>query len=109
MTGEWHGKDRDGELHPEQVCVDADPGRPVNINIRSVDRPVARDALLFRDWLRAVPDARPRYLAMKSELAGRHVDEYGDGKEPFISLALTEAETWLPRLAGCSSHRTEIL
>ena len=94
VAGEWHGKDRDGNLHPEQVCVDADPGRPVNINIRSADRPVARDALLFRDWLRATPDARDRYLAMKSELAGRQIDEYGDRKEPFISEALHEADDW---------------
>ena len=74
--------------------MDSDPGRPVNINIRSADRPVARDALLFRDWLRVTPDARARYLAMKSNLSGRHVDDYGDGKEPFISAALAEADVW---------------
>lgn len=94
VAGHWHGKDRNGSLHPEQVCVDADPGRPVNINIRSADRPVARDALLFRDWLRATPDARRRYLALKSDLAGRPVDDYGDRKEPFISDALHEADAW---------------
>ncbi len=94
VAGEWHGKDRFGGLHPEQVCVDADPGRPVNVNIRSADRPVARDALLFRDWLRASPDARKRYLALKSGLAGQQVDDYGDGKETFISAALSEADTW---------------
>lgn len=94
VAGQWHGKDRHGALHPEQVCVDADPGRPVNVNVRSADRPVARDALLFRDWLRVTPDARERYVAMKSELAGRHVDDYSDSKEPFISAALHEADTW---------------
>ncbi len=94
VAGQWHGRDRHGYLHPEQVCVDADPGHPVNVNIRSADRPVARDTLLFRDWLRATPDARERYLAMKSELAGRQVDDYGDGKEPFISAALHEADAW---------------
>jgi dephospho-CoA kinase len=97
VGGQWHGKDRHGQLHPEQVCVDADPGRPVNINIRAVDRPVARDALLFRDWLRANSDARARYLSLKLDLAGRHVDDYGDGKEPFISAALHDAETWASR------------
>ncbi len=94
VAGQWQGRDRNGDLHPEQVCVDADPGRPVNVNIRSVDRPVARDALLFRDWLRATPHARDHYLAKKSELAGRQIDDYGDSKEPFISAALHEAETW---------------
>lgn len=94
VAGHWHGKDRNGLLHPEQVCVDADPGRPVNINIRSADRPVSRDALLFRDWLRSSPDARRRYHVLKSDLAGRQVDDYGDRKEPFISAALHEADTW---------------
>jgi dephospho-CoA kinase len=94
VAGHWHGKDRTGALHPEQVCVDADPGRAVNINIRSAARPVARDALLFRDWLRASPNARAGYLTLKSGLAGQQVDDYGDGKEPFISAALVEAERW---------------
>lgn len=94
VAGEWHGKDRTGALHPEQVCVDADPGRPVNVNIRSIERPVARDALLFRDWLRATAGAKDRYLDMKMGLAGRAVDDYGDAKEPFISAALDEAEVW---------------
>lgn len=94
VSGEWFGKDRSGGRHPEQVCVDADPGRPVNVNVRSADAPVARDALLFRDWLRADAAARDRYQALKVELAGRHVDDYGDRKEPFISSALDEAEAW---------------
>lgn len=94
VAGQWHGKDRHAGLHPEQVCVDADPGRPVNVNVRSIERPVARDALLFRDWLRSTPGARERYLAMKSELAGRQVDDYGHSKEPFISAALHEADAW---------------
>ena len=94
VAGQWYGKDRNGGLHPEQVCVDADPGRPVNITIRSAARPVARDALLFRDWLRANPEARQRYFAVKRELSGRQVDEYGDRKEPFISAALDEADRW---------------
>ena len=94
VAGEWCGKDRDGTLHPEQVCVDADPERPVNVNIRSADRPVGRDALLFRDWLRANPDAQARYLAVKRHLVGRQIDSYGEGKEPFISAALRAADTW---------------
>ena len=94
VAGDWFGKDRDGTLHLEQVCVDADPARPANINIRSVTRPVARDALLFRDWLRADSAGRDRFLAVKAALAGRDVDEYSDRKEPAISAALQEAELW---------------
>jgi len=94
VAADLFGKDRRGEIHPEEVCVDADPGRPVNVNIRSVDAPVARDAVLFRDWLRANEDARLRYEAFKELRAGRHIDEYGDAKEPFISACLVEAEEW---------------
>ena len=94
VAGRWSGKDRDGNLHPEQVCVDADPARPVNINIREDSRPVARDALLYRDWLRANRAAQDSYLALKRGLAGRHVDDYGESKEAFISEALRSAEAW---------------
>ncbi len=94
VAGQWSGKDRDGRQHPEEVCVDADPGRPVNVNIRPATAPVARDALLFRDWLRAKPTARDCYLEMKSQSVGLHVDQYGASKEPFISAALKEAERW---------------
>lgn len=34
------------------------------------------------------------FLAMKPELAGCQVDDYGDSKELFISAALHEAEAW---------------
>lgn len=97
VAGQWFGRDRHGAHHLEQVCVDADPGRPVNINIRSATRPVARDALLFRDWLRANPTGRDGYLAHKTELQGLHVDEYSDRKEPFISVVLEQAEAWASR------------
>ena len=97
VSGDWHGKDRHGNRHLEQVCVNADPARPVNINIRSIDRPVARDALLFRDWLRANTGARDGYAMVKSDLAGQHVDTYSERKEPHIAAALDEAEAWATR------------
>ncbi|MGI9605064.1 MAG: GrpB family protein [Acidimicrobiales bacterium] len=94
VPGDWFGLDRDGGQHREEVLVDSDPGRPVNINIRSAELPVARDALLFRDWLRMNADGRNSYEAMKRELLGRHVDDYSAKKEPFISDALSHAEAW---------------
>ena len=39
VSGEWFGEDRFGVEHPEEVAVDADPGRPTNINFRSSPRP----------------------------------------------------------------------
>jgi len=97
VQGEWFGLDRRGAKYPEEVVVDADPGRPVNVNIRAADAPVAREALLFRDWLRANPAGRDRYAAMKAELttrADQNVDDYSLQKEPFIAGALAEAEGW---------------
>ncbi len=94
VAGEWFGLDRSGGRHPEQVVVDSDPGRPVNCNIRGLDAPVARDAVLFAEWLRADADGRARYQVLKNRLAGQQIDDYGAQKEPHISAALTQAEAW---------------
>lgn len=95
--GRWYAVDRRGTEHEEAAVVDADPGRPVNINIRPAAAPVWRDALLLRDWLRARPEAREEYAAVKRELAARpgiDVDGYGRGKLPWLAAALDRAEKW---------------
>jgi dephospho-CoA kinase len=86
-----------GVDHPEEVVVDADPGRPVNINIRPVTAPVWRETLLFRDWLRSHDAERDAYAVMKRRLTqrpGNDVDDYGRDKMPWISAALGRAEDW---------------
>jgi dephospho-CoA kinase len=91
------GLDRHGAKHPEEVVVDADPGRPVNINVRPADAPVWRETLLFRDWLRAHDAERDGYAALKRDLAGQpgqHVDDYSAAKMPWISAALGRAAEW---------------
>ena len=95
--GQWFGTDRDGVEHPEEVIVDADPARPANINIRSADRPIWRETLLLRDWLRAHEDERNAYAATKHALTRQpnsHVDDYSRKKMPWISAALRRAEEW---------------
>jgi dephospho-CoA kinase len=97
VPGQWFGTDRHGVDHPEQVVVDADPGRPVNINIRPAGAPIWRETLLFRDWLRSHDQERDAYAAMKRELAQRPdhgVDDYSKDKMPWISAALARAEDW---------------
>lgn len=97
VNGSWFGEDRTGAAHREEVCVDADPGRPVNVNIRPVSAPVWRDTLLLRDWLRQSPSARAEYGALKRELAlgsASDVDDYGEKKMPWIRAALPVAEEW---------------
>ena len=97
VPGQWSGTDRHGTEHPEEVVVDADPGRPVNINIRPAGAPIWRETLLFRDWLRAHDAERDAYAALKADLAGRpgqHVDDYNVAKRPWISAALDRAGDW---------------
>jgi GrpB-like predicted nucleotidyltransferase (UPF0157 family) len=97
VPGQWFGADQHGVDHPQEVAADADPGRPVNINIRPVTAPVSRETLLFRDWLRSHAAERDAYAVMKRELAqrpGHNVDDYGKDKMPWISAALGRAEDW---------------
>ncbi|MHB8246968.1 MAG: GrpB family protein [Acidimicrobiales bacterium] len=96
-TGPWFGTDGHGTRHPAEVVVDADPGRPVNVNIRPVSASVWRETLLFRDWLRAHDAERDAYAAIKRELAARRdstVDDYGEDKMPWIRSALERAKRW---------------
>jgi dephospho-CoA kinase len=65
VPGVWFGTDQRGVDHPEEVVVDADPGRPVNINIRPFTAPIWRETLLFRDWLRTQREERDCYAALK--------------------------------------------
>ncbi len=97
VGGAWFGTDRTGTEHREQVFVDADPGRPVNVNLRPVGAPVWRETLLLRDWLRVDADGRSEYAALKRTLAARpgtDVDDYGADKMPWIRSALDRADGW---------------
>jgi dephospho-CoA kinase len=100
VPGRWFGTDQQGVDHPEEVVVDADPGRPVNINIRPVTAPIWRETLLFRDWLQGHDDERNAYAELKRGLAqrpGRNVDDYSTDKMPWISDALSRAGQWAAR------------
>jgi len=94
VVGEWYGEDRDGEKHREEVVVDADPGRPANVNIRQLSDPVWKETLLFRNFLRANTVERDRYAQMKQSLAlqGVGVDRYSELKMPYIRAALRRAD-----------------
>jgi GrpB-like predicted nucleotidyltransferase (UPF0157 family) len=53
-----------------------------------------RDTLLFRDWLRAHPEAAEEYRALKHALAARHAtdrEKYTNGKEAFVHAVLARA------------------
>jgi dephospho-CoA kinase len=97
VEGRWFGEDRFAVHHLEEVAVDADPGRPTNVNCRPVTAPVWREALLFRDWLRSQPTERAAYQQMKRDLPGDDevdVDRYSEDKMPWIRAGLERAERW---------------
>ena len=67
-----------------------------NIHVRVVGRPNQRYPLLFRDYLRAHPDAARAYEELKRGLA-RHLPDIGtytDVKDPACDLIAIAAEAW---------------
>lgn len=95
VEGDWYGTDGDGVQFREEVAVDADPGRPVNVNFRQLPDPVWKETLLFRDFLRSNAAERDRYAQMKQSLAlqGVDVDRYSELKMPYIRDALMRADS----------------
>jgi dephospho-CoA kinase len=74
----------------------ADPGRVVHLHVRAEGSPGWRLALLMRDWLRADPEARAEYVAVKERLAadGLTTTEYADAKEPWFDSIYERCEGW---------------
>jgi GrpB-like predicted nucleotidyltransferase (UPF0157 family) len=68
----------------------------VNLHVRLVGSPNERLALLFRDWMKAHPEAVPPYAAFKRALAAGapDVDWYSDLKDPVVDLVVAVAEPW---------------
>jgi len=93
VAGDWNGEDRDGTKFREEVAVDADPGRPVNVNFRPQSDPVWRETLLFRNFLRSNNAERDKYAVMKRSLGKKsvNVDDYSELKMPYIRAALKRA------------------
>jgi dephospho-CoA kinase len=68
----------------------------VNLHGRVVGAPNFRLALLFRDWLRAHPDAVAAYATFKRALAAAtpDADTYTEVKDPVVDLVVSVAERW---------------
>jgi GrpB-like predicted nucleotidyltransferase (UPF0157 family) len=72
----------------------------VQIHVCGVGGEWERDHLLFRDYLRADPEARDAYARLKRDLADRYRDDrlaYNEGKTGFILDTLSEAYSWAER------------
>src|SRR5262245_51648687 len=77
--------------------VSHDGGRLVNLHVRRLGEFSEQAALLFRDYLRATPEARRRYEETKRALAGRawsSVDHYAEAKGDCVWSPLREADRW---------------
>ena len=87
-----HG--RSESLWHKRIHGSADPGRPTNVHIRVDGWPNQQFALLFVDWLRANPDAREDYLAVKRQAVEAPPTGYADAKEPWFLDAYRRAWEW---------------
>jgi dephospho-CoA kinase len=107
----WPGivTDNPKPTHPDpadwvkRLHGNADPGRAVNVHIRTAGSPGWRFALCFRDWLRDDAAAQADYLAEKRRVARRHVSDrstagYAADKETwFTEYAAPRMEAWAQR------------
>ncbi len=89
----------DGSPWEKRFHGSCDPGRVAHLHVREVGSPGWEFALLFRDWLRAEPDERRAYVALKTELAGRLTDTegYARAKEPWFGGAWRRSRAWAER------------
>jgi dephospho-CoA kinase len=85
-------KSGDDALWRKRIHASADPGRPANVHVRVDGWPNQRFALLFADWLRANPDVRSEYLAVKRDALA--TPDYVAAKEPWFAQAYLRAWAW---------------
>ncbi|MFC0108227.1 dephospho-CoA kinase [Kibdelosporangium aridum] len=74
----------------------ADPSRLANIHLRAEGSTDWRQALLFRDWLRASEQERASYLELKQGIAKQYASGAipDDAKDEWFDKALPRAESW---------------
>jgi GrpB-like predicted nucleotidyltransferase (UPF0157 family) len=81
----------------------------VNVHVRIHERANQRYALLFRDYLRAHPDAARAYAQVKAGIAALAPDtgRYADAKDPVCDLIYDAAEVWARDVdwPGSAGHR----
>ncbi|HET6505101.1 MAG TPA: dephospho-CoA kinase [Amycolatopsis sp.] len=101
VAGRWWDDPQDASATgwPKRFHTGGDPGRPVNLHVRSLATPAWRLALLFADWLRANPAEREAYAEVKARLASAHDDTeaYAADKQPWVNAAFLRAEDWAGR------------
>ncbi|MGK5684500.1 dephospho-CoA kinase [Actinoplanes sp. URMC 104] len=97
-AGEWvdNARGMPGETWPKRLHGGCDPGRTVNLHVRVTGSPGWRFALLMRDHLRTVGEARDGYAAAKAQWVSEHSDRYAyaEAKEPWFDREALAADEW---------------
>jgi dephospho-CoA kinase len=96
LGGDRWDRTSDGGRLDKRIHTACDPGRPVNLHVRTADVLAWRWQLIFRDWLRVHDAERDAYGATKLAAASADVgiEPYLDAKDPWIAAALTRATSW---------------
>jgi GrpB-like predicted nucleotidyltransferase (UPF0157 family) len=78
------------------------PGTPrTHVHLRQAGSWAEQFALLFRDYLRAHPDAAREYATLKYRLAAQFAGDrhgYTDAKDPFTWTLMRKADRWSQRV-----------
>lgn len=76
-----------------------DPGRVVHLHVRELGSAGWQYALLFRDWLRAEPDAAAEYVQVKRRLSDEHgtSNDYAGAKAPWFSSIWPRMQSFAQR------------
>jgi GrpB-like predicted nucleotidyltransferase (UPF0157 family) len=74
----------------------ASKDRAIHVHVRAIGRPNQRYALLFRDYLRARPEAAAAYAELKRRLAALGISRavYAHVKDPACDIIIAAAEDW---------------
>lgn len=76
-----------------------DPGRVVHLHVRELGSAGWQYALLFRDWLRAEPEAAAEYVQVKRRLSDEHgtANGYAEAKAPWFSSIWPRMQNYAQR------------
>jgi dephospho-CoA kinase len=93
------GVDGDPTNWTRRVHYGADPSSPVRLYVRVVDGPGWRTALVLRDWLRNVPEARARHESFERDLIDRSIGpvECTQARRAWTAAAVEGALAWAGR------------
>lgn len=82
---------------PEQMhwfCKPSPERRTHHLHLVPIDSTLWNDRLVFRDYLKAVPQAATEYRELKVRLAAKYRNDreaYTDGKAEFVAMVLRQA------------------